>query len=152
MCFYSTLDTTTVPPVSAKMKSSSPFTTKIGKVAILLIIRKNTTFFSFEVYKSVQGMHCCLVWAWCRVRGHKVLFLRYTYICVYYWNNMQPYIIYMTYIYNWPQFKLERKSKTKKREFLDPRVTNITSERRKQKGLNRLFFNVLKSAWSFASF
>jgi hypothetical protein len=35
---------------------------------------------------------------------------------------------------------LERKSKTKKREFLDQRVTNITSERHQQKGLNLLFF------------
>jgi hypothetical protein len=30
-------------------------------------------------------------------------------------------------LYHWPQSKLERKSKTMKREFLDPRVTNITS-------------------------
>ena len=43
-------------------------------------------------------------------------------------------------LYHWPQSKLERKSKTKKREFLDPRVTNITSGRHKQKGLNLLFF------------
>ena len=43
--------------------------------------------------------------------------------------------------YHWPQSKLERKSsKTKKREFLDPQVTNITSGRHKQKGLNLLFF------------
>ena len=36
----------------------------------------------------------------------------------------------------------------KKREFLDPRVTNITSGRHKQKCLNLLFFNFLTSAWS----
>jgi hypothetical protein len=40
---------------------------------------------------------------------------------------------------------LERKSKTEKREFLAPRVTNITPERHKQKGLNLLFFNFLTS-------
>ena len=55
-------------------------------------------------------------------------------------------------LYHWPQSKLERKSKTEKREFLDPRVTNITSGRHKQKGLNLLvFFNFLTSAWSLAS-
>jgi hypothetical protein len=43
-------------------------------------------------------------------------------------------------LYHWPQSKLERKSKTKKREFLDPRVTNIISGRHKQKGLNLLVF------------
>jgi hypothetical protein len=31
----------------------------------------------------------------------------------------------------------------KKREFLDPRVTNITSGGHKQKGLHLLFFNIL---------
>jgi hypothetical protein len=41
--------------------------------------------------------------------------------------------------------------KTEKREFLDPRVTNITPGRHKQKGLNFLFFNFLTSAWSLAS-
>ena len=54
-------------------------------------------------------------------------------------------------LYHWPQSKLERKSKTEKREFLDPRVTNITPGRQKQKGLNLLFFNFLTSAWSLAS-
>jgi hypothetical protein len=39
----------------------------------------------------------------------------------------------------------------KKREFLDPRVTNITPGRHKQKGLNLLFFNFLTSAWSLSS-
>ena len=39
----------------------------------------------------------------------------------------------------------------KKREFLYPRVTNITPGRHKQKGLNLLFFNFLTSAWSLAS-
>ena len=39
----------------------------------------------------------------------------------------------------------------KKRESLDPRVTNITPGRNKQKGLNLLFFNFLTSAWSLAS-
>ena len=34
----------------------------------------------------------------------------------------------------------KEKSKTEKREFLDPRVTNITSGGHKQKGLNNLFF------------
>ena len=43
------------------------------------------------------------------------------------------------------------KSKTEKREFLDPRVTNITPGRHKQKGLNLLFFNFLSSAWTLAS-
>jgi hypothetical protein len=32
---------------------------------------------------------------------------------------------------------------------LDPRVTNITPGRHKQRGLNLLFFNFLTSAWSF---
>ena len=36
--------------------------------------------------------------------------------------------------------KLERESKTKKRELLDPRFMNITSGRHKQKGLNLLGF------------
>ena len=54
-------------------------------------------------------------------------------------------------LYHWRQSKLERKSKTKKREFLDPRVTNITSGRHKQKGLNLLFFNFLTSAWTLDS-
>ena len=54
-------------------------------------------------------------------------------------------------LYHWPQSKLERKSKTEKREFLDPRVTNITPGRHKQKGRNLLFFNFLTSAWSLAS-
>ena len=57
MCLYSILATTTVP-VTETMESSSPFTTEIGKVAIVLIIRRNTTFFCFEVYKSVKGMNC----------------------------------------------------------------------------------------------
>ena len=35
--------------------------------------------------------------------------------------------------------------------FLDPWVTNITSEGHKQKGLDLLFFNFLTSAWSLAS-
>jgi hypothetical protein len=40
----------------------------------------------------------------------------------------------------------------KKREFLNPRVTNITFGGYKQKGLNLLlFFNFLTSAWSLAS-
>jgi hypothetical protein len=39
----------------------------------------------------------------------------------------------------------------KKREFLDPRVTNITPRRHKQKGLNLLFFNFLTSLTSLAS-
>ena len=40
----------------------------------------------------------------------------------------------------------------KKREFLDPRVTNITSEGHEQKDLNLLlFFNFLTSASSLAS-
>jgi hypothetical protein len=43
-------------------------------------------------------------------------------------------------LYHWPQSKLERESKTKQREFLDPRVTNITPGRHKQNGLNLLFF------------
>jgi hypothetical protein len=51
----------------------------------------------------------------------------------------------------YPQSKLERKSKTEKREFLDPQVINITPGRHKQKGLNLLFFNFLTSAWSLAS-
>jgi hypothetical protein len=34
---------------------------------------------------------------------------------------------------------------------LDPRVTNITPGRHKQKGRNLLFFNFLTSAWSLAS-
>ena len=55
----------------------------------------------------------------------------------------------MLYIYT--QSKLERKSKTEKREFLDLRVINITPGRHKQKGLNLLFFNFLTSAWSLAS-
>jgi hypothetical protein len=44
-----------------------------------------------------------------------------------------------------------KKIKDRKREFLDPRVTNITPGRHKQKGLNLLFFNFLTSAWSLAS-
>jgi hypothetical protein len=45
-----------------------------------------------------------------------------------------------------------KENQTQKREFLDPRVTNITSGRHKQKGLNLLFFfNFLTSAWSLAS-
>jgi hypothetical protein len=47
---------------------------------------------------------------------------------------------YIQNLYHWPQSKLERESKTEKREFLDPRVTNITSGGHKQKGLNLLFF------------
>ena len=43
-------------------------------------------------------------------------------------------------LYHWPQSKLESKSRTEKREFLDPRVTNITPGRHTQKGLNLLFF------------
>ena len=54
-------------------------------------------------------------------------------------------------VYHWPQSKLERKSKTEKREFLDPRVTKITPGRHKQKGLNLLFLKFLTSAWSLAS-
>ena len=57
MCFYSMLVTTTVP-VTETTESSSPFTTEIGKVAILLIIRRNITFASFEVYPFVKGMNC----------------------------------------------------------------------------------------------
>ena len=34
---------------------------------------------------------------------------------------------------------------------MDPLVTNITSGRHKQKGLNLLFFNFLSSAWPLAS-
>jgi hypothetical protein len=42
-------------------------------------------------------------------------------------------------ILNFILFKyLERESKTKKREFLDPRVTNITSGGHNQKGLSNL--------------
>jgi hypothetical protein len=52
-------------------------------------------------------------------------------------------------LYHWPQSKLERESKTKKREFLDPQVTNITSGGHKQEGLNLLLFNFLTSSWSF---
>jgi hypothetical protein len=33
---------------------------------------------------------------------------------------------------------------------LDPRVTNITPGRHKQKGLNLLLFNFLTSAWSYS--
>jgi hypothetical protein len=40
------------------------------------------------------------------------------------------------FFYHWPQSKLERDSKTWKREFLNVRVTNITSGGHKQKGLN----------------
>jgi hypothetical protein len=39
----------------------------------------------------------------------------------------------------------------KKREFLDPRVTNSTFGGHKQKGMHLLFFNILSSAWSLAS-
>ena len=44
-----------------------------------------------------------------------VLFLRYTYICVYYYHNMQPYIIYITYIYtidhnlNWKENQRQKR-------------------------------------------
>ena len=47
-----------------------------------------------------------------------------------------------------PRWKENQK---KKREFLDPRVTNITSGGHKQKGLNLFFFYFLTSAWSLAS-
>ena len=57
MCFYSILETTTVPAIETT-ESSSPFTTEIGKVAILLIIRRYITFVSFEVYPSMKGMNC----------------------------------------------------------------------------------------------
>ena len=57
MCFYSILATATVS-VTETTESSSPFTTEIGKVAILLIIRRNITFASFEVYPFVKGMNC----------------------------------------------------------------------------------------------
>ena len=40
---------------------------------------------------------------------------------------------------------------TRGRELLDPRVTNITPGRHKQKGLNLMFFNFLTSACSLAS-
>jgi hypothetical protein len=43
-------------------------------------------------------------------------------------------------VYHWPQSKLERESKTYKRECLDPRDTNMTSEGQKQKGQNLLRF------------
>jgi hypothetical protein len=33
-----------------------------------------------------------------------------------------------------------KENQTEKREFLDPRVTNVTPGRHKQKGLNLLFF------------
>ena len=44
-----------------------------------------------------------------------------------------------------------KENQRQKREFLDPRVTNITSGGHKQKGLNLLFFNFLTSAWSLTS-
>ena len=45
-----------------------------------------------------------------------------------------------------PSYKENQRQK--KREFLDTRVTNITSARHKQKGLNLLLFNFLTTAWS----
>jgi hypothetical protein len=57
MCFYSILATTTVP-VTETTDSSPPFTTDIGKVAILLVIRRNITFVSFAVYPYIKGMNC----------------------------------------------------------------------------------------------
>ena len=57
MCFYSIVATTTVP-VTETMESSSAFVAELGKVAIVLIIRRNITFVSFEVYPSVKGMNC----------------------------------------------------------------------------------------------
>ena len=45
-----------------------------------------------------------------------------------------------------------KENQRQKREFLDPRVTNITSGGHKQKDLNLLlFFNFLISTWSLAS-
>jgi hypothetical protein len=44
-----------------------------------------------------------------------------------------------------------KKIKDRQERVLDPRVTNITPGRHKQKGLNLLFFNFLTSAWSLAS-
>ena len=57
------------------------------------------------------------------------------------------------WIYIYKRLKWEKRElKTTKREFLDLRVTNITSGGHKQKGLNLLlFFNFLTSAWSLAS-
>ena len=67
--------------------------------------------------------------------------------------NVSPGTHWMTLVD--PKFisltKLERESKTKMREFLDPRVANITSGGHKQKGLNLLSFNFLTSVWSLAS-
>ena len=48
-------------------------------------------------------------------------------------------------------YQLAKDQALVKREFLDPRVTNITPGRHKRKGLNLLFFNFLTSAWSLAS-